>query len=58
MIGTPKSMPLLSKEFRLARRSEGVGGLFFDRMKKDESFNILLEGLWEYQWTKNYSELN
>lgn len=58
MVGTPKSIPLLSKEFRLARRSEGVGGLFFDRMKKDESFNILLEGLWEYQWTKNYSELN
>jgi len=58
MVGTPKSMPLLSKEFKLARRSEGVGGLFFDRMKKDESFNILLEGLWEYQWTKNYSELN
>jgi len=58
MVGTPKSMPLLSKEFRLARRSEGVGGLFFDRIKKDESFNILLEGLWEYQWTKNYSALN
>ncbi|MTK10635.1 MAG: ATP-binding protein [Clostridiaceae bacterium] len=56
-IGTPKSLPLLQGEFRQARRSEGVGGMFWDRLKKDESFELLLEGLWDYQWIKKPSQL-
>ena len=58
LVGTPKSVPFLQGEFRQARRSEGVGGVVWNRMEKDESFKLLLEGLWDYQWIKKPAPLN
>jgi hypothetical protein len=57
MIGTPKAMPILQGEFRQARRGSGQGDIIWGRMDKDESFKLLLEGLWEYQWTKKITPL-
>lgn len=58
LVGTPKSLPFLQGEFRQARRSEGVGGNFWNRMEKDDSFKLLIEGMWDYQWVKKPSMLN
>jgi len=58
LVGTPKSIPFLQGEFRQARRSEGVGGIVWNRMEKDENFKLLLEGLWDYQWIRKPTPLN
>lgn len=50
LIGTPKAMPILQGEFRQARR--GQGDFVWDRLKKDDQWNLLIEGLWDYQWVK------
>jgi hypothetical protein len=58
LVGTPKATPFLQGEFRQARRSEGVGGLVWNRCEKNDSFKLLLEGVWDYQWTKKPVKLN
>lgn len=57
LIGTNKAMSVLQSEFRQARRGSGQGDLVYDRMKKDASWDILLEGLWDYQWVRKHSPL-
>ena len=39
-------------EFRQARRGSGQGDLIWERMKNDESWDIMLRSMWKYQWTK------
>ena len=52
LIGTPTALPILQSEFRQARRGSGQGGLIWNQMKNDESWEILLRVMWKYQWTK------
>jgi len=57
LIGTTKAMPILQSEFRQARRGSGQGDLFWDRMPNDFSWEIILQSMWKYQWTKYPSPL-
>ncbi|WP_252246874.1 ATP-binding protein [Clostridium sp. ZBS4] len=57
LVGTPKALEILQSEFRQARRGSGQGDMIWDRLKKDEQFTLLLEGLWDYQWTEERVEL-
>ena len=57
MIGTMKALAPLQSQFRQARRGSGQGDMVLDRMEKDDNWDILIEGLWEYQWTKTPTEL-
>lgn len=58
LVGTPKSFNVLQSEFRQARRSlSGHGGFFWDRMKKDTTWDLFLSGLWKYQWIQKPVEL-
>lgn len=57
LIGTPKGMGVLQSEFRLSRRNSAQGAMFWDILGKDDNFDLLLEGVWEYQWTKKESLL-
>lgn len=58
LVGTPKSLNVLQSEFRQARRSfNGHGNFFWDRLKKDASWDLFLSGLWTYQWVQNSVEL-
>ena len=57
MIGTMKALAPLQSQFRQARRGSGQGDMVLDRMEKDDNWDILIEGLWEYQWTKTSTEL-
>lgn len=56
LVGTPKAMPILQSEFRQARR--GQGDMVWDRLKKDELWNLLIEGLWDYQWVKKPQKIS
>ncbi|MGM9979360.1 MAG: AAA family ATPase [Clostridium sp.] len=55
LIGTNKSFDLLNKEFRQALRSTGNGSPKddWDKLKNDKNWEILMNGLLSYQWTRN-----
>ncbi|WP_031517536.1 ATP-binding protein [Desulfofalx alkaliphila] len=57
LVGTPKAMSVLQSEFRQARRGSGQGDMYWDRMEKNVNWDLLLEGMWDYQWTKSESPL-
>lgn len=52
LIGTTKALPILQSEFRQARRGSGQGDFVWDRLKKDENWDILMSAIWRYQWTQ------
>ncbi|MCX7745574.1 MAG: ATP-binding protein [Clostridia bacterium] len=54
LIGTTKAMSILQSEFRQARRGSGhQGDLVWENMDKTDDWDLLIEGMWNYQWTKN-----
>jgi hypothetical protein len=57
LIGTTKAMSILQSEFRQARRGSGQGDLLWDRMQNDTSWRIMLQSMWEYQWTTKHCPL-
>ncbi|HEV2914356.1 MAG TPA: ATP-binding protein [Pyrinomonadaceae bacterium] len=52
LIGTYKAIPIMSSEFRLARRGSGQGDLVWDRMSLDEDWRLFTETLWGLQYVK------
>ncbi len=58
LVGTPKAIRLITKDFRQVRRGVGIGGdMVCDRMKKDKEWELLVRTLWHYQWTKKETPL-
>ena len=59
LVGTNKAYSLFQKEFRQARRATGQGQeeMFWQLYKNDQRWDILVEGLWRYQWTEKESLL-
>lgn len=57
LIGTPTAIEIIQSQFRLARRNSAMGALYWNRLKNDMSWQLLVEGMWEYQWTDEYTEL-
>lgn len=51
LIGTPKGLSILQSEFRQARRGSGQGDQIWDRMEKDQNWDLIMNALWDYQWT-------
>jgi len=58
LVGTPSSYTLFESEFRIARRLTGSKEILWNTMKNDETFRLFLEGVWRYQWIKNYTPLS
>ncbi len=58
LVGTPKAINILQSQFRQARRGSGQGDMVWDRMQNDENWNLLIRGMWKYQWTKKTVELS
>lgn len=50
LIGTAKVLPILTGEFRRARRATGQGDMVWERMKEDARWRFFLESLWKYQY--------
>jgi len=57
MVGTNKAISILQSEFRQARRGSGQGDMVWSQMPKDASWDLFVEGMWEYQWTCDYTPL-
>ncbi|MBG9656348.1 ATPase AAA [Cytobacillus firmus] len=57
MVGTNKAVSVLQSEFRQARRGSGQGDMIWSQMPQNESWDLFLEGMWEYQWTTAYTPL-
>lgn len=57
LVGTNKAVSVLQSEFRQARRGSGQGDMVWSQMPKDESWELFVEGMWEYQWTDSYTPL-
>lgn len=53
LIGTTKALSILQGEFRQARRGSGQqGDLIWENMDNDENWELLIDGMWRYQWIK------
>lgn len=57
LIGTPSAIEIIQSQFRLARRNSAMGALYWDRLKNDMNWQLFVEGMWEYQWTNEYTKL-
>ncbi|MCB2291704.1 ATP-binding protein [Clostridium sp. CS001] len=53
LIGTNKAMSILQSQFRQARRGSGQGDMVIQRMANDENWNLIIDGMADYQWTRN-----
>lgn len=51
-IGNMEALFVLQSKFRQARRGSGQGDMVWKRMKRNVEWDILIEGMWKYQWTK------
>lgn len=52
MVGTYKALPLFSNDFSQTRRGTGQGDVIWDRMAFDEQWQLFVESLWNYQYTR------
>lgn len=57
-IGNPSAMPVFQSRFRQARRGSGQGAIVWDRLNKDENWDLLVNAIWDYQWTMKTTILN
>lgn len=57
LIGTPKALNVLQSQFRQARRGSGQGDMIWERLKKDDTWQLLVDALWGYQWTRKETPL-
>ena len=51
-VGTNEAEPILTGNFRNARRGTGEGAVRWKRMGNDRNWQFFVEGMWDYQWTK------
>lgn len=57
-IGTYKiAKMVLGRDFRHCRRITGIEGIEWTNIPKDEEWDLLVETLWECQWTRKKTEL-
>lgn len=57
LIGTPKALPYLRGDFRQARRGSNQGDLILKRMQRDLNWDLIIEGMWDYQWVQKPTPL-
>jgi hypothetical protein len=57
LVGTPKAQAVLRGEFRQARRGAGQGDLVWNRMELGAVWDLFVEALWRYQFTRHVTPL-
>lgn len=50
LVGTMKARSIFQGAFRQARRGTGQGDMTWYCIEKDENWELLLDGMWAYQW--------
>jgi hypothetical protein len=58
LIGTHKALSVLSGEFSQMRRGTGQGDMIWNRMVKDDQWQLFVESLWRFQYTRKECPLN
>lgn len=58
LIGTMKAKSILQLDFRQARRGSGQGDIVWEQMKPGDDWDMLIEEMWKYQWTKQNTPLS
>lgn len=58
MVGTPKARQLFEADLRSARRSAGMGSLYWDRLPRDRTWSAFISKLWQYQWLQRGEPLS
>lgn len=57
LIGTNAALSVLQGQFRQGRRGTGQGHMYWDRMHEDDLWDVFVEGIWNYQWTTDFTPL-
>jgi hypothetical protein len=58
LVGTPKAIAVFQGDFRQARRGAGpAGDMICDRIQKDGVWDLLVNSIWRYQWTRKETPL-
>ena len=57
LVGTPRALSFLQKEFQQAKRASGQGDALWDRMQNDDVWRMFVKAIWKYQYTKHPVEL-
>lgn len=57
LIGTMRAKAVLQQDFRQARRGSGQGDMVWEQMKNDDDWDMIIEEMWKYQWTSNFTPL-
>jgi hypothetical protein len=57
LIGTYKALTLFSGEFSQMRRGTGQGDLIWDRMARNDQWQLFVEYLWRFQYTRKMRTL-
>jgi hypothetical protein len=58
LVGTPRALPVLTGEFRRARRAAGQEAIPWNRMREDgNDWTLFTDTLWQYQYVHSNSPL-
>lgn len=57
LVGTPRALTFLQKEFQQAKRASGQGDALWEHMQNDHTWRMFVIAIWKYQYTKQRVEL-
>lgn len=57
LIGTMRAKSILQQDFRQARRGSGLGDMVWQQMEQEDDWDMIIEEMWKYQWTRNIVQL-
>ncbi|MDQ0160732.1 AAA family ATPase [Alkalibacillus salilacus] len=57
LVGTPGAYRLFEGELRIARRLTANHEIIYNNMEYGDEFRFLLESMWSFQWTKEFTPL-
>lgn len=57
LVGTPRALSFLQKEFQQAKRASGQGDALWEHMDNDDTWRLFVKAIWKYQYTKETVEL-
>ena len=57
LVGTPRALTFLQKEFQQAKRASGQGDALWEHMQNDHVWRMFVTAIWKYQYTRQKVEL-
>lgn len=57
LVGTPRALTFLQKEFQQAKRASGQGDALWEHMQNDHVWRMFVTAIWKYQYTRHPVEL-